>query len=290
MQNLFTGDKLSTERIICTPSPFARENLLYLQEIGTLHARKGHMSSRKGLHSYLLFYVESGNGTVTYNGMTYSLKAGDCCFLNCIHLYSHKSSEQKWTLRWIHFYGPAMDQIYENYMDHGGKCCFTPRESGKYRHLWARLNEIASSDFFVKEMAVMEVLSALLTRLMQDGTGTYAVENEPGKRRDVRQIRAYLGEHFSENILLDDLANRFFINKYYLTHIFKEQYGVTINGYLVQLRMTRAKELLRFSGYTMDEVGTACGYADTNYFIRCFKKTEGVTPGEYRRAWLAGTN
>ena len=46
---------------------------------------------------------------------------------------------------------------------------------------------------------------------------------------------------------LDDLSQRFYINKYYLTKLFKQTYGVTVNSYLLQIRITRAKQLLRFT-------------------------------------------
>ena len=51
---------------------------------------------------------------------------------------------------------------------------------------------------------------------------------------------------------LDDLAERFFINKFYLSKIFKETYGTTVNNYLISKRITRAKQLLRFTDMTVD--------------------------------------
>lgn len=61
------------------------------------------------------------------------------------------------------------------------------------------------------------------------------------------EIKKHLDEHYAEKITLDDLAKRFFINKFYLSKIFKETYGTTVNNYLISKRITRAKQLLRFS-------------------------------------------
>ena len=75
---LFDGKLVHSQRIIYTPSPFARASLVHLQEVGTLQARSPHASTRQGLASYLFFMVESGSGTLEYEGQTRALCAGDC--------------------------------------------------------------------------------------------------------------------------------------------------------------------------------------------------------------------
>ena len=107
-----------------------------------------------------------------------------------------------------------------------------------------------------------------------------------GNRKvDVNAVKEYLDQHFVEKIALEELAKRFYINKFYMTKVFKEQCGTTISNYVLQLRITKAKELLRFSNMNVESVGMECGFLDANYFTRAFKKIEGVTPGQYRRSW-----
>lgn len=105
------------------------------------------------------------------------------------------------------------------------------------------------------------------------------------KRMELAAVKEYLDEHYTERITLDDLAERFFINKFYLSKIFKETYGTTVNNYLISKRITRAKQLLRFTDMTVDEVGAAVGMGDANYFSRMFRKVEGISPREYRKQW-----
>lgn len=88
-----------------------------------------------------------------------------------------------------------------------------------------------------------------------------------------------------DRINLDDLAERFYINKFYLARIFKEQFGTSINNYLLQIRITHAKQLLRFTDRTVETIGRECGVEDANYFSRMFRKVEGISPGEFRRMW-----
>lgn len=86
-------------------------------------------------------------------------------------------------------------------------------------------------------------------------------------------------------ITLESLAAQFYINKYYLAKAFREQYGQSINACLLNLRITRAKQLLRFSGKTVEEIGREVGMDSPAYFSQVFKDVEGVSPKQYREQW-----
>lgn len=92
-QELFNpqSSSVTSSRILYTPSTFARTSLLHLQEVGSLQAIHPHTSTRTNLTSFLCFVVLSGNGTLTYEGTTYELSAGDCVFIDCRKAYSHST-------------------------------------------------------------------------------------------------------------------------------------------------------------------------------------------------------
>jgi AraC-like DNA-binding protein len=281
----FHGDLVTSNRIIYTPSAFAKDSLLHLQETGTLSAKQPHISSRENLLSYLFFIVIKGSGTLMYDNDEYSLSEGDCVFIDCRKLYYHCSSENLWTLRWVHFYGPSMHNIYEKYLQRGGLPCFPSTDCPKYEDILQEIFSIASSDSYVKDMEINTKLSALLTHLMLESWHPDNRKENISGKRNLKEIKEYIESHFSEKITLDNLAAQFYINKFYLSRLFKEQFGISVNNYLLQLRTTRAKQLLRFSDLSIEQIGQRCGMDDANYFSRMFKKIEGSTPGEYRRRW-----
>ena len=92
-QELFNpqSSSVTSSRILYTPSTFARTSLLYLQEVGSLQAIHPHISTRTNLTSFLCFVVLSGTGSLTYEGTTYELSAGDCVFIDCRKAYSHST-------------------------------------------------------------------------------------------------------------------------------------------------------------------------------------------------------
>ena len=285
-QELFNpqSSSVSSSRIIYTPSTFARTSLLHLQEVGSLQAVHPHISQRENLVSFLCFIVLSGEGELSYEGQTYQLHAGDCVFIDCRKAYSHSTSNDLWSLQWCHFYAPSLPAVYEKYKERGGRPVFHPDELTPFRLLLTDLYNLASSSDYIRDMRINEKLGTLLTLLMEQSWHPESATISR-KRMELAAVKEHLDEHFTEKVMLDELAEKFFINKFYLSKIFKETYGTTVNNYLISKRITRAKQLLRFTDMTVDEVGVAVGMGDANYFSRMFRKVEGSSPREYRKQW-----
>lgn len=285
-QELFNpqSSSVSSSRIIYTPSTFARTSLLHLQEVGSLQAVHPHISTRTNLLSFLCFIVLSGEGTLSYEEQTYQLDQGDCVFIDCRKAYSHSTSDNLWSLQWCHFYAPFLPAVYEKYKERGGRPVFHPKNLAKFRELFSEVYLLASSSDYIRDMRLNEKLSMLLTMLMEE---SWHPEDSmvSKKRMELTKLKEYLDEHYTERISLDELAIHFFINKYYLTKIFKETYGTTINSYIIAKRITRAKQMLRFTDMTLEEIAIAVGMNGGNYFSRMFKKIEGISPREYRKQW-----
>ena len=288
MKELFSDERsavVSSDRVLYTPSAFARDSLLHLQEIGRLTARKPHVSSRTALESYLFFRVLDGEGSLTYEGKTHALTKGTCVFIDCRKAYSHATSPQKlWTLEWCHFDGPTLRNVYDKYVERGGRAVFLPENGEQFRQVWQSLFDVAKGTDYVRDMKINECLGSLLTLLMVE---SWHPESSPlaAKKSSVIPVKAYLDANYTKKISLDELSAKFYVNKYYLTRVFKEQYGQSINAYLLSVRITHAKQLLRFTEKTAEEIGMECGLGALNYFSRVFREVEGMPPSKYRGQW-----
>lgn len=287
-KQLFTGNLVQSNRILYTPSVFAKSSLIYLQETGELTALQPHVSRREQLNSYLFFIVVEGTGTVQYDNKKVILHAGDCVFLNCHKTYSHASSaEHLWKLKWVHFFGPNMDSIYDKFLSRGGNWYFSSGNPKQYEDLLQELFQEANLDSPVRDMKLYEKLVRLLTLTMEESRHNTLTAGQPTTTQaKLNEIKKYLDEHFTEKIYLDAISDSFYINKYYLTRIFKKQFGVSVNHYIIYKRITMAKRLLRFSDNSIENISRECGIDDPGYFTRIFKKIEGVTPGEFRKRWV----
>ena len=101
----------------------------------------------------------------------------------------------------------------------------------------------------------------------------------------VEQVAAYIEGHLQERILLEDLAEHVHMSKYYFLRRFKELTGVTVHAYVTGKRLIRAGQEIRAGG-SVSQACQAAGFGEYSSFLRNFKKTFGVSPGEYREFCL----
>ena len=114
-----------------------------------------------------------------------------------------------------------------------------------------------------------------------------AMEPEKQEERAITGITRYLQEHLAEEISLSVLAEQFHLNPQYISQLFKSEIGVNFLAYLTNIRMEKAKKLLLSTSLSIAEVAEQSGYGDYRVFTKAFKKSEGITPSQYRRDFLA---
>ncbi len=118
------------------------------------------------------------------------------------------------------------------------------------------------------------------------------VAEEPAEAQEERAITGitrYLQEHLAEEVSLSVLAEQFHLNPQYISQLFKNEIGVGFLAYLTNIRMEKAKKLLLSTPLSVAEVAERSGYGDYRVFTKVFKKSEGVTPSQYRRDFLEST-
>jgi len=101
-----------------------------------------------------------------------------------------------------------------------------------------------------------------------------------------QQIKQYIDRHYSQQLTLEEVADRFFLHPVYLSVMFKEKTGETFQDYLRRIRIERAKHLLLTTKYRIDRISVMIGYENTKYFYKVFKKETGFTPADYRQRQL----
>ena len=111
-------------------------------------------------------------------------------------------------------------------------------------------------------------------------------ESEELEERAITGITRYLQEHLAEEVSLSILAEQFHLNPQYISQLFKNEIGVGFLTYLTSIRMEKAKKLLISTPLSVAEIAEQSGYGDYRVFTKVFKKSEGITPSQYRRDFL----
>ncbi|MBO5487699.1 MAG: helix-turn-helix domain-containing protein, partial [Eubacterium sp.] len=115
-------------------------------------------------------------------------------------------------------------------------------------------------------------------------------ESEEQEGRTITGITRYLQEHLSEEVSLSVLASHFHLNAQYISQLFKNEIGVGFLTYLTNIRVEKAKKLLVSTSLSVTEIAGQVGYGDYRVFTKAFKKSEGITPSQYRRDFLIEEN
>ena len=97
-------------------------------------------------------------------------------------------------------------------------------------------------------------------------------------------VRQYIDQHYKESITLDLLAEKARINKYYMAHAFKREYGVSPINYLISCRIREGKRLLSETDLSLSQIAAVLGFSSSSYFSQSFRSAEGMSPTEYRKA------
>jgi two-component system response regulator YesN len=101
-------------------------------------------------------------------------------------------------------------------------------------------------------------------------------------------VKQYIEDHYGEDLSLNLLADLVYLSPNYLSNMFTKVTGSSLNRYIRQFRMEKARSLLVESNMKISEIGAAVGFTSTSYFIRTFQKVYGVTPVSYRSEYLSG--
>jgi two-component system, response regulator YesN len=139
------------------------------------------------------------------------------------------------------------------------------------------------------DRAVKEWKAEKLSRVIIQNGESLKQDNftQNEEMNNMQKIEEYLRSHFQEDINLQTIADRFFLNRDYISRKFKQEFNETITDYLTKIRIEHAKELLGNPTKKIYEIAYQVGYQNEKYFSKVFKKQTGVTPNEYRNAILS---
>ena len=100
--------------------------------------------------------------------------------------------------------------------------------------------------------------------------------------KHINACKEYIYSHIKERITIEDLAYEFGVSASYLSRLFKQETGVSVSGYIREQKIEVAKNLLRFSDYSMIDIANRLSFSSQSHFIQQFRESVGMTPKKYR--------
>lgn len=278
-----TEDITSSNRILHTPSDFARKNLNYIQEVGKLKSLKPHVSSRSELDSYLLFIVLKGSGSVKISEKGYHVREGDCVFIDCMEPYEHISDEEHpWELAWVHFNGQNVKAYYDLFLQKNNNMSFyNIHDMRLYTEIIDKIMANQNDKDIMSEIHTSLFLTELMTLVIKD----VVLNGEHKEEHNLSKLREIINERFKEENLFEKMCQEYHLDEITINQEYKNKYGIDLCDYILNRRFTYAKELLRFTVKPVKEIVIESGIGNSDLFRHLFIENEGMTAEEYRKKW-----
>lgn len=154
-----------------------------------------------------------------------------------------------------------------------------------------KLIRVCSGSDKAKNIFADLTMKELLIRLVQSQhMQQVAIECDTQQNSSrIHYILHYIHEHLAEKIAVDALSRKAYLSRNVFFKWFKEQLGITPLDYINNERIKLAKQFLAIPENSIRSVSLQCGFSDVNYFIRLFRKTEGITPKVYKDCLMQGS-
>ncbi len=143
-------------------------------------------------------------------------------------------------------------------------------------------SELSGLYGLIEKCSNADELNTLLDESARSITSKVNSYNNKSIKLILRKAVEYLQKHYNEQITLNEVAEHTFVSTYYISRMFKKEMGKNFVDYLNEIRIEKAKEMLRDVRYKTYEVAEQVGIPDAHYFSKLFKKYVGVTPTEFR--------
>ncbi len=172
-------------------------------------------------------------------------------------------------------------EVRKNFLFHMDHLAFNSLQSKMIRLL-----EEMQADHFGKDLQIALYVEDLLLRINRLVQEKLEPKKASADTSLYSNLAEYIEEHLEEELSLEKLADVFYVSKYHIAHVFKENIGLSIHQYITKKRLSLCQEAIR-SDTNITDVYQAYGFGDYSSFYRAFKKEYGISPKEYRDMQLS---
>ncbi len=241
----------------------------------------GHSYGPAVRHHYLIHYIVSGKGIFKIDNKLYHLSAGQAFLIPPEKSVSYQSDEvDPWIYSWIGFSGDGCKKLLKNIgLSLETPVCesTSPKQTGFYMDLIQTSSRLKDGKEYAMMGNFLLFLSTLDYQKQEEQKET--LNNYASKATD------YIARNYAYDISVDDIAHFVNISRSHLFRIFKEQLGVSIQQYLMNIRISTAADMLSTTDYSIQEICFSSGFKDCNYFSKVFMKQKGLSPTQYRNQY-----
>ncbi len=262
----------------CTPSAIARELYFYALCAGRFVCDGDYHLERKDYQSYLVMYVESGEGFVEILDRRYAAGAGDVILIDCRSPHRYYTTKG-WEIYWAHFAGNVSARLYEMITFRQG-CVLDARGLSDVRSCVIDIVDRVLQEGFPDELALSALIHTLLAKLLPLQS---EAKIDGHLSRAVGEGVLLIQTRYGEPLRLEEIARSVGLSCYHFARLFKSETKFSPHDFLIVTRIDRAKILLKMTAKSIKEIAFECGFRSEVSFVTTFKRRTLLTPTEFRK-------
>lgn len=253
-------------------------------EAGLFYAQQRFSTARTDKESYILFYTLRGAGLIEQDGNHVVLETGQALLLNCrtAQSYCTAPGQSCWHHYWVHLDGAGVAAM-EPLLLLDKKLTPVQLTGVRMQELFELVleqMELGTVDSMVQTGLALHEMLALCAQSL------FAQAEMTTNRQLILQAAETLRKNYRQELSLADLLSSAHMSKSYFLRLFRRYMGTTPYNYLVNFRITQAKELLVLTDHSISEIAQEAGFGDASNFSTRFAKATGQSPMQYRKSTL----
>ncbi len=235
---------------------------------------------------YELIYAKNADIDLSINDKIYNVKNNTLILINCFEEHSFKIISGSYDRYYVNFNRNKVNELIDNPLLIS-LLCSRPEN---FIHCFGNITnceeifkvfikEFENQDNFSEDI-ILSYLKTLLAQIFRNND--IKIEQDTKEKSIIYDIKEYIDKNFISDIKISQLSEKFFIDKFYLSHLFKDTFGFSPKQYLILNRLSYSKQLLTKSDLSINQIAIKSGFADSNSYIRAFKKQFNITPNKYK--------
>jgi len=228
------------------------------------------------------FCVLSGSGYLEFDGKLFTIHANQLCFLPAHQAHRYWCDpDDPMGMVWMEICGGDADRIACHLLQQHGPVIEGELFSGICSQICLIQQRLMMDAYYDPSLEVYRLLHTMIcsSRITSQWGGSI----QPGFAR----VETYIRAHLSGKIMNAELAHVFGASLQHFLKLFKENYGIAPQEYIMRQRLTMAQHSLLHSEQPIDDIAETLGFYDTSHFIRRFSKKYGMPPVQYRKKFSA---
>lgn len=231
--------------------------------------------------TYILHVVLEGKGTYFVNNQQFNLKKGDIFLIRPgVTTFYRADTEDPWIYGWLSFGGAVGTEVISRTAFHEDGYTMVSNWSDRYVDLILECFRYRE-DSIESELALTSIAYQFLKLLLEDGGKVDMGTTRQFSRLTVEAVD-YIRQHYTEDLSVGEVADYLAVNRSHLSRVFKNYLNMSIQEFLIGLRINRAASLLSGTDETVESIAYQSGFNSLIVFSRMFKKSTGETPTQYR--------